>query len=137
MSWLSDLFGGVKDFLGDDGIKLGADLLSTGAQLFNNYNNQSQLSNQWDAEFAYKQQRDLVNDAQFQDKLAADKAMAGAEAGAKVKAAAIMAAAENRKTLQDAYAQYNNQLGGQRDAQIRGFGQLGAAMSEPFLRRGR
>lgn len=113
----------------------GSSIASTLGGLYNNKSNTEQVSKQWDAQFAYNQQRDTVNDAYREEALKAQVGAANAAAGATVKAAGINAAAQNKRTLADLYGNIGNQIGGQAQRTVQGFNMLGSAVANPYLAR--
>lgn len=142
---LSSLFGGSGSssdpssggWKTSDYIKLGSDILGVGGQLYQHGQDLGQMSKQWDAQFAYNQQRDAVNDAFNKEKLQAQLQMAGMAAGAQVKAAGLAAAAQNKRTLADEYANWMNNLSQARRDQLQGYQSLGEAMANPYIQRAR
>lgn len=128
--------GGSGSYIGP-ALTAGSSVIGTLGGLYQNSQNQGQVSKQWDSQFAYQQQRDKVGDAFNQAKLAAELQAAGISAGATVKAAGIAAAAQNKRTLADLYGNVGNQLGGQAQNIGREYNLLGSALADPYIMRGR
>lgn len=94
-----------------------------------------QGSAQWEAEFDYKKQIDEQNLALAQQKMALSRELANIQAGAATKAANIAAAAQNKRTLNDAYGQYLQALGGQRRDELEAHNLLQQGAVSPLMQR--
>lgn len=123
MNWLSKITNGIGSLFGDatagdelanflpdfglggtgKGDSLWPSLIGAGTSLAGTYFGLDQQKNLAEQYAAQQQAQNAISEKQFEEKLAADKELAGIAAGAHIKAAAIAAGAQKKNTLANMY----------------------------------